>query len=96
MTRLLLPRRRLRVMGKAKAKLRLLVRKRKRLNMPQVSLATPAITAPTDSTDAPDVDDEMEDEDGRFFGGGLNNEQQVSGLILVANAADGLANLKHL
>lgn len=31
-----------------------------------------------DATDAPDVDDEMEDEDGRFFGGGLNNEQQVS------------------
>ena len=64
--------------------------------MPQVSLPTPAISVPTDSTDAPDVDEEMEDEDGRFFGGGLNNEQQVSGLILVANAADGLANLKHL
>ena len=64
--------------------------------MPQVSLSTPAISAPTDSTDAPDVDDEMEDEDGRFFGGGLNNEQQVSGLILVGDSADGLANLEYL
>ena len=64
--------------------------------MLQVSLSTPAISAPTDSTDAPDVDDEMEDEDGRFFGGGLNNEQQVSCPTLVRNPADSLANLKHL
>jgi hypothetical protein len=34
--------------------------------------------SPADVSDAPDIDDEMEDEDGRFFGGGLNNEQQVS------------------
>ena len=50
--------------------------------MLQVSSAKRYLT-PADSTDAPDVDDEMEDEDGRFFGGGLNNEQQVSCLILV-------------
>ena len=80
MMRLLLPRSQFRVTGKGKAKLRLLARKRKRWNMLQVSLPTPAISAPTDSIDAPDVDDEMEDEDGRFFGGGLNNEQQVSRL----------------
>ena len=42
-----------------------------------------ARTSSADSTDAPDVDDEMEDEDGRFFGGGLNNEQQVSCLSFV-------------
>ena len=47
-----------------------------------VSSATRYLT-PADSIDAPDVDDEMEDEDGRFFGGGLNNEQQVSCLSLV-------------
>ena len=48
--------------------------------MLQVSSATRYLTL-ANSIDAPDVDDEMEDEDGRFFGGGLNNEQQVSCLI---------------
>jgi hypothetical protein len=43
------------------------------------------------------VDDEMEDEDGRFFGGGLNNEQQVSCLTRsLEDPADGLANLEYL
>ena len=63
--------------------------------MLQVSSAKRYLT-PADSTDAPDVDDEMEDEDGRFFGGGLNNEQQVSCLILVRDPADGLANLEYI
>ena len=63
--------------------------------MLQVSSAIRYIS-PANSTDAPDVDDEMEDEDGRFFGGGLNNEQQASGLNLVGNSADGLANLEYL
>ena len=73
----LLPRSQLRVMGKEKAKLRQWAKKRKKWNMLQVSSATRYLT-PANSIDAPDVDDEMEDEDGRFFGGGLNNEQQVS------------------
>jgi hypothetical protein len=38
----------------------------------------------------------MEDEDGRFFGGGLNNEQQVSFLSSVGGQADGIANLEYL
>jgi len=63
--------------------------------MLQVSSAKRYLT-PADRTDAPDVDDEMEDEDGRFFGGGLNNEQQVSCLILVRDPADGLANLEYI
>jgi hypothetical protein len=63
--------------------------------MLQVSSATRYLS-PADSTDAPDVDDEMEDEDGRFFGGGLNNEQQVSCLSSVRGPADGIANLEYL
>jgi hypothetical protein len=82
-------------MGKEKAKLRLLARKRRKWNTLQVSSATRYLT-PADSTDAPDVDDEMEDEDGRFFGGGLNNEQQVSCLSSVRGPADGIANLEYL
>ena len=63
--------------------------------MLQVSTAIRCLT-PANSTDVPDVDDEMEDEDGRFFGGGLNNEQQVSCLNFVRNPADGPANLEYL
>jgi len=67
-------------MEKEKEKLRQWARKRRKWNMLQVSSATRYLTL-ANSIDAPDVDDEMEDEDGRFFGGGLNNEQQVSCLI---------------
>jgi hypothetical protein len=69
-------------MGKGKAKPRLWAKKRRKSNMLQVSSATRYLT-PADSIDVPDVDDGMEDEDGRFFGGGLNNEQQVSCLSLI-------------
>jgi hypothetical protein len=66
-------------MGRAKARLQRYPKRRKRTNcvMPVVSTLSALARRVTELVaDLPDEDDA--DEDGRFFGGGLNSEQNVS------------------
>jgi hypothetical protein len=72
-------------------------RKKKKWPMLQVSLVSWMTVRKADSIDEPDNDVGDEDEDGRFFGGGLNTEQQVRVPSWWSfHELMSLANLEHL